>query len=350
MDLGDLARRGQDLIEAEKRYLEALSIYDRLLPETVQQASALHTLGLLERERGKTSDATTYLERAVGALEKQVGKLGGSEDTKASFRETYRSYYQDYLEILIELNRQREAADVLERSRARALLEMLGSRDLMASLDVPSELDLERRHAEADYDRTKDELSGLSPKKDAEKFQKLLAELQDAGARKEEIAKRIKQASPKYSSLQYPKPLDLAATQAALDQGTLLLSYSVGKEKSFLFVVSSDPKRGPPLSVFTLAVGEKALRESVQAFRTLIEWSKQSSDLLSRSRSLYDILLRPAEALIGRSDRLLILPDGPLHTLPWAAVVRDVKSGQPQYLVELEANPHRGLCDGLCAS
>jgi CHAT domain-containing protein/Tfp pilus assembly protein PilF len=334
MDLGDLASRAQDLTEAEKRFLEALSIYDRLLPETVQQASALHTLGLLERQRGKASDAATYLGRSVGALEKQVGKLGGTEDTKASFRETYRSYYQDYLDVLIELNRQREAADVLERSRARALLEMLGSRDLTASLDVSPELDLERRHAGADYDRAKDQLSGLSPKKDAEKIQKMLGDLQDIGARKDEIAERIKKASPKYASLQYPQPLDLAGAQAALDPGTLLLSYSVGKGKSFLFVISPDPKRGPPLSVFTLPIGEKALRESVEAFRRLIEWNKSSPELLTRSRSLYDTLLKPAEPLIARSDRLLILSDGPLHKLPWASLVRDVMAGQPRYVVE----------------
>jgi CHAT domain-containing protein len=112
------------------------------------------------------------------------------------------------------------------------------------------------------------------------------------------------------------------------------LSYSIGKERSFLFVVSGDPKHGPPLSVFMLSVGEKALRESVEAFRRLIEWNKPSPELLSRSRSLYDTLLKPAEALIGKNDRILILPDGPLHTLPWAALVKDVKSGKPQYLVE----------------
>ena len=78
----------------------------------------------------------------------------------------------------------------------------------------------------------------------------------------------------------------------------------------------------------------KALRESVETFRRLIRWNKPSADLLSRSRSLYDTLLKPAEPLIGKSDRLLILPDGPLHTLPWASLVRYVKVGEPQYLVE----------------
>jgi len=55
---------------------------------------------------------------------------------------------------------------------------------------------------------------------------------------------------------------------------------------------------------------------------------------LSRSRFLYDTLIKPAEEAIAQSDRLLIIPDGPLQTLPWAALIRDVKGGKPQYLVE----------------
>ena len=256
MDLGDLARRGHDLDGAEKTYREALSIYDRLLPETTQEAQALHTLGMLEREKGNASGAATHLGKAVDVLEKQVGKLGGTEDTKATFRDTYSSYYEDYIEILLEQNRQREAADIMERSRGRALLDMLASRDLTIG-DVSPELDLERRHAEADYDRAKDQLSALSPTKDTEQIERLRGEIQEIEARREETTERIKKSSPTFAALKCPRLLGLDGTQAAMDSGTLLLSYAVGKERSFLFVISPDPKRGPPLSVFTLPIGDE---------------------------------------------------------------------------------------------
>jgi CHAT domain-containing protein len=195
-------------------------------------------------------------------------------------------------------------------------------------------LEKARKLTDAEYDRTQGQIRELNPKENAKEIDELLNRLREVRQKQEVVAAQIKKASPRYAALQYPQPLDLAGTRAALDPGTLLLSYSVGKEKSLLFVVSPDPKRGPPLSVFTLPVGEKKLRESVEAFRTLIEWNKPSPEFLSRSRSLYDTLLKPAEALIGKNDHLLILPDGPLHTLPWAALVRDVKEGKAQYLVE----------------
>ena len=46
------------------------------------------------------------------------------------------------------------------------------------------------------------------------------------------------------------------------------------------------------------------------------------------------MLIKPAEELIDKSDRILVVPDGRLHILPFDALVRDVKAGKPQYLVE----------------
>ena len=40
--------------------------------------------------------------------------------------------------------------------------------------------------------------------------------------------------------MKYPQPLDLKGTRAALDPGTLLLSYSVGEESTVLFSVSKE--------------------------------------------------------------------------------------------------------------
>ena len=42
----------------------------------------------------------------------------------------------------------------------------------------------------------------------------------------------------------------------------------------------------------------------------------------SSSRRLFDVLIAPAESAIASADRVLISPDGPLHSLPFAALVR----------------------------
>ena len=114
----------------------------------------------------------------------------------------------------------------------------------------------------------------------------------------------------------------------------MLLAYCVTKEKTFLFVVQpGQPRdarceRRPPVSVFTLPIGESALREKVAAFRRLIARQRRSRARAPRRLSyaagqeLFETLIRPAHALIAASERVLISPDGPLHTLPFGALVQ----------------------------
>ena len=83
-----------------------------------------------------------------------------------------------------------------------------------------------------------------------------------------------------------------------------------------------------------MAIGEKDLRDSVKAFRKLIAWNTSSPELERRARALYDLLVAPVEPRVAASDRLLIVADGPLHTLPWATLMRDSKPGSPRYLAE----------------
>ncbi len=120
---------------------------------------------------------------------------------------------------------------------------------------------------------------------------------------------------------------------------TLLLSYAIGKEQSYLFAVEPANAAGPALTIYSLSGDEKSLRDEIEAYRNLLDSrgpleGNSSAALLERSRSLYRTLVEPAEALISRYDHILILPDGPAHKLPFAALVRGVRNGMPEYLVE----------------
>jgi len=50
----------------------------------------------------------------------------------------------------------------------------------------------------------------------------------------------IKRASPQYAALTQPQPLKLRENQAQLDADTLLLEYSLGEERSFLWAITKD--------------------------------------------------------------------------------------------------------------
>jgi CHAT domain-containing protein/Tfp pilus assembly protein PilF len=337
VSLGTLFLERSDLEAAEGYYRESLAIREKLASASSDEADSLYGLALVARARADRTAAAEYFRRAVEALDKQKGRLGGSAESRESFTAKYAHYYREYAEALLELNRRSDAFRVLERSRARSLLAMLAERDLIFSMDLPEKLERESKLSDADYDRTQDEIGQLSPQKDAQKIDELLVRMREIRTKQDDIAERIRKASPRLASLQYPQPLDAAGAQKALDPGTVLLAYSIGREKSFLFVVQPGPKAS--LAVVPLKLNENDLRDSVEALRNQIvlrpsDPGESGTGATKRSRSLYDALIKPAEKQIEKSERILILPDGPLHTLPFSALVRDVKAGKPQYLVE----------------
>ena len=319
-----------DIRGAERYDRQALAIREKLAPGSSDEAESEHNLGLVLRRKGQSA-AGKYFAQAVESLESQMVRLGGSQDVRAGFRARYASLYSDLEDALLSQNQRASAYRVTERGRARSLLQMMAERDLVFASDVPGDLQRTRKRNAAEYDQVQAQIAELNPSKDRPRIDKLLARLRELGTQREQIAEQIRRSSPRFASLHYPQPLDLAATRETLDPGTALLSYTVGGEHTVLFVVQ--PKdSGPALAVFTLPVNEKELQAKVQTFRRSIDDRRQPGDreLLAESRQLYDLLLGPAEGVVAASERLLIIPDGPLQVLPFAALRRS----DSQYLVD----------------
>lgn len=321
--LGEIGARRGRFLEAVAFHRRALDLQQKLAPETTAEAEALHALGLAERLGGSRDQGTRDLCRATDILDRQRPRIGGTQEARTSFEATFGGYYQTCLEGLVDLGRPEEAFHVLERSRARSFLALIGERDLHL-LGLSPELDRERRRAWADYDRVQEKLSELSAGRDDAEIERLNGEMRDLRSRQEALVARIRRESPHSAAIEYPEPLDLVGVRASLDPGTVLLEYAVGEEATWLFVIHSG------LSVYRIPAGAKALREEVEGFRRLVEHpGSDRAEIQARGRRLYELLVRPAEGQISRARRVLVSPDGPLHILPFAALQR-----RGRYLVE----------------
>lgn len=321
-DLGEVAARRGRLPEALAFHRQALDLQRKLAPGTTGEAEALYFLGRAERRAGQSKEGTRELCDAIDVLDRQRARIGGTEEARTSFESTLGDYYHACLEGLIELGRPAEAFHALERGRARSFLDLLSERDLRLS-DLPPELAAERRHVDAEYDRFQSQLARLSSGQDDAEIERLTGKLRDLRTHQEEITVRLRRESPRAAALQDPQPLDLAGARRALDPGTVLLGYAVGPERTWLFVVQAADAPGPGLSVFRIDTGEKTLRKEVESFRLLLR--RPGSDraaLQARARHLYRLLVRPAETRIAGAQRILVSPDGPLHTVPFAALLR----------------------------
>ena len=265
-NLGVVAMGRGDLEAAEAWHRKALEIRQRMAPGTSDEAKSANALGTVYHAQGRLTEALDMLARSVAALEAQHQRMGGSQESRSGFRATYIDYYREYLEALVEAGRPEEALQVLERSRARGLLDMLAERDLVFSADVPEELDSRRRMTNAIYDRTQARLVGLSPINDADKVDALVERVGQIRQSQQQIRDEIRRLSPRLAALQYPEPLDLGQVWQSLDAGTVALAYSLGEERSFLFVIGP----GESFRVQEVPVEAGALRDQVEHLRRVI--------------------------------------------------------------------------------
>jgi CHAT domain-containing protein/Tfp pilus assembly protein PilF len=336
-------RRGDTAADVDRLAADALAITERVAPGSAAHAYALRRVGRLARDRGELDRAATVYSQALDAVEAQNQRLGGSYEVRTAFAGQRRAMYLEYTDILMKLGQSARAFDVLERSRARGLLMMLAERDLVLDRELPAELKDAVRQLREQDDRLQALLARLDPAKDAEELDRGRERQRELRARRAQITDKVRAASPRLAALQNPQALTLAQVQQALDPGTVLLSYQIGVDESRLFVVRRSTAKPPEqLSVHTLPIGEAKLGEQVRTLARLIERDTAPAQgaapaFVKLARRLYDLLVAPAGSAIAAADRVLILPDGPLHSLPFAALVRPGggSGGRNwQYLVE----------------
>ncbi|HVR99781.1 MAG TPA: CHAT domain-containing tetratricopeptide repeat protein, partial [Thermoanaerobaculia bacterium] len=337
--LGSVAERRGDRRQAEALYRESVALRLKIAPESGLEAEAFHHLGLVLWKEGRLDEAGASLAAALDAVERQIGRLGGSDEARSGFHGASADMYLSKAELDLEQGRPAAALHTLERWRARSLLEMLAERDLVFKADVPAPLLARQRRLDREQQSLQQKIAGLDSAREMDRVEELRLRL--AGVRDERaaLARKIARTSPRYASLRHPQPLDLPAIRQALDPGTLWLSYGVTPEKTLLFVVTpeGDGRLGEEgVEVFVLPLGRRKLASEVEVFRSLIlrgrEEPRLDPALLAAGRRLFDLLMAPAAAALEGADRLLISPDGPLHELPFAALVRPGE--EPSFLVE----------------
>jgi len=329
-ELGEVFRDRGELNKAETRYRQALAIEEKQ-SQTVEYAEALAGLAEVMVRKRQFNEAAPLFGQALDALESQTAHLGGTEENRSQFRAQHADFYKEYVALLVNMGKPELAFHVLERSRARTFLEMLAERNLVFSADLPHEIQQERQQNFAAYDSIQSQIADLNPAKDSAQIQQLQTRLRDLQEEREQIAERVRKASPRLAALQYPRPLDITGARQALDAGTVLLSYSVGRRETILFAIRQGTNT-PEISVFHLPLGEKALRKQVEVFRKSLQgWKTTDRTAFAvASTTLYKALLAPAETVVAPAERVLIVPDGALQVLPFGALLRD----RDHYLIE----------------
>jgi CHAT domain-containing protein/tetratricopeptide (TPR) repeat protein len=297
----------------------------------VLTAECLYRWALLERDEGRLSEALAKIEKTIEIIESVRSRMG-TEAFRTSFFASKRIYYELQVDLLMRLHARRpggryEAAalDVTERARARGLLELLSRRIDLRQGIAP---ELKQREIELGERMTwlLDQLRQQNPSQAAQN-QGLRSQLDQAEEQERKLEAEIHAKYPHYAGVRYPTPLQAKEIVGLLDDRTALLQYFLGKERSFLFVVT----RGH-LASYELP-GSEWIASHVRSLRSVLDKPNPltKARFCQEASELYSKLLSPAAGILEGKRHLLIAPDGPLYFLPFEALLRTTQGLERPY-------------------
>jgi len=275
---GEIYQHLQQYDQAALCYQEALQILHHLpSADAYEEADIQANLSLACQSLGQVEQALAASNRAIALIEEIRSPLA-SQPVRTSFFGTRIRIYDERIYFDLDRGQPTAALTTLERAKSRTFIELLAGRTALP-------------------------LAGDRP------------------------------ASGEQTSLHQVNPLTADQIQQRLPADTLLLEYFITTERACVFVVTRDQ-----LTVTPLADDLYAL------LKRQFEWKHQLPVRLTPDRSghlrqpwslpiLYRLLLAPIADQLKQHPRLCIVPHGPLHYIPFHALIGS-PSGLPRYFLE----------------
>jgi CHAT domain-containing protein len=267
----------------------------------------------VERALGRLEPALLHAEEAIGLVE-SVRASVADPGLRASFLASRRLAFDLALGLRMDLERSApdrghaEAALALsERARARSLLDLLQEARTEIRQSIPPEL-RDRQLSLAYQLGSKARLLRASTSE--EKRAQLQRELTGLLAEADRLEDEIRRSNPRYAVLHQP-PLDAAGIRGLLDEDTVLLEYTLGEERSYLWLVTRE--RVESFELPGRAEIEAAARRSYEDVRSLDKKDGEAHAALSR------LLFEKVEGRL-HCRRLVIVADGALQYVPFAVL------------------------------
>ncbi len=318
--LGEREKAAQAL-RAGKDQLSAIG--DRL-----QESKALFYLAKLAKDSGDWQDALQQLDAALQINEALRAKMIGPE-LRSSYFSTVLGQYELRIDVLMHLHRQdptrgydAQAFETSERARARSLLDLLSESAEEIRKGVDPELLKSERIVRARLRAKVDRQIRFLADKDAAQVAVADADVRSLTTQYQELEARVLAESPRYAAFVDPQPLALSELrQGYLDDNTLLLEYSLGADRSYVWAITKKtlrsielPKRSEIDRLARRAYAELSGDGAHQANTSLAELSKA--------------ILGPVAPLLG-SRRLLVVTEGALQYVPFSALPSPLAPGTP---------------------
>ena len=343
--LARLALADGDLVTAEAELATAVAVAQRLgLSPTL--ADLLHLRAAVERRRGHPDRALTDLRAALDQVERVRGALP-VERFRAAFLGNRLAIYEGFVVQALDQGGAAaiaEAFAAVEGAKSRALLDQIaGALDLEEAADRASDdpieaallVELAQIQAELNW-----LYGGLDPSKESGPTP--IGDRQVAIRERETAldALRDRLAAGRGVAALFAAPIGLESARAVVPVGGALVEYFLAEDELVAFVLrggfgGADVAGGDTPAV-QVCRGLATKDELANAARRVLfqigrairpgaaTTASRAEQLLTDARrelaALYDMVIAPLEAALVGCARLIVIPHGPLHAIPFQAL------------------------------
>jgi len=317
----------------------------RAIGDRQTEALTLKQIAIGERSRGNFVASQAAIESAITNVESVRTNVINPE-LRLSYFAGSQHYYEFYIDLLMFLHKQHpdagyegQALQAAERARARSLLDTLkeANADIRQGVDLTllqREREIQGRlnaRAQSQMQLRSQPHAEVQETAIAEEIQTLLKDWQ-------QVETEIRQTSPHYAALMQPRPLTLKEIQTqVLDPDTVLLEYSLGEERSYVWLVTSSsivsqelPKRAEiekaASRLYELLNARNKLITGETDEERAVRVAKADAEIPAAAGSLSQMVLAPVAGQLG-NKKLMIVADDALHFVPFAALPVAIGAG-----------------------
>ena len=319
--MGQVYQEQGNLKTAKSNYLKALASFEKL-SDQVNESATLYALGTLELGQNNLDQAEEYLRKSI-RLTETMRRVSSNVDLTAAFSSKVHDRYEKYIDCLMRKHQASQAEGVAvdafemsELSRARSLTELLHATQANLFPGLNPELAFQEQKLRG-YLRLNEntKLSLLSGEYKTEELKALEIAHQELQTSHDKVIQEIRQLNPRYEQVIQPSAwnLSMIQNQIVVDDDTVLLEYSLGSERSYLWAITRSGIKSYPLpseqKIFDIAVRVYGLLKEAPEGNT-------DCELAIAAEELADVVLYPAREMMNRR-RVIVISDGILNCIPF---------------------------------
>ena len=283
--------------EAKKGY-DALLNYRYIRDRGEMCWNILFDRGRIAEQEGNNTDAIEFYKSAVELIEQHRSTIN-VETSKIGFVGDKQAVYQGLIKSLYDGGQYEEAFEYVERSKSRALVDMLASKQNFAVKIEGQEAHL--RSIIALNDRAEAETVVFDNPENKSQTRGLVVQ----------VKRDLQREAPELASLVTVNPIPIAEIQSLIPKGEALVEYFYSGKDIYVFVLTA---RG----LHSEKISGEGLLDEVDDFRKSLE-NPNSNQTKKLGRKLYQRLFEPLEAELNERN-LIIVPHGVLHYIPMGAL------------------------------